>query len=251
MFLLHVRAEPFAQHCYPLDLGCTNDSVFNVSTDMAESFLICSFLLSSIAVFLWSCLHTSLSFDHRVSLTWFVVVSFPGSQLQVNSTYHLDFLGLLDGCLSLYHFSNVLQVFCTWCTYAKSHQDCHCLGKCKRTTRKPRSWFQSVWGGGRGCELRRCFCEPHHSCKLSYLQKEQSKCRGGFPGEGEMAVRINFQGDDDKRSGTAFGVILIRSQSCVLWYIYSIKFDSISTIKLRPLLLLKLKCGAQRRKNRS
>ena len=106
-------------------------------------------------------------------------------------------------------------------------------------------------GGGVGCELRRCFCEPHHSCKLSYLQKEQSKCRGGFPGEGEMAVRINFQGDDDKRSGTAFDVILIRSQSCVLWYIYSIKFDSISTIKLRPLLLLKLKCGAQRRKNRS
>ena len=193
MFLLHVRAEPFAQHCYPLDLGCTNDSVFNVSTDMAESFLICSFLLSSIAVFLWSCLHTSLSFDHRVSLTWFVVVSFPGSQLQVNSTYHLDFLGLLDGCLSLYHFSNVLQVFCTWCTYAKSHQDCHCLGKCKRTTRKPRSWFQSVWGGGGGVNYVAASVNRIIAVSCPTCRRSSPSAEGDFLAKGKWLSGLIFR----------------------------------------------------------
>ena len=43
--------------------------------------------------------------------------------------------------------------------------------------------------------------EACHNCKLSCLQMEQSKCQRGFPSEGEMAVRINFQGDD-KQSGT-------------------------------------------------
>ena len=68
MFLLHVRAELFPQHCHLLALVCTNDSIFSVSTHIAESILICSFLLNSIVVFLWSCLHTSFSFDQEVSV---------------------------------------------------------------------------------------------------------------------------------------------------------------------------------------
>ena len=43
--------------------------------------------------------------------------------------------------------------------------------------------------------------EARHSCKLSYLQMVQSKCRSGFPGDGKMAVGINFK-DVDKWSGT-------------------------------------------------
>ena len=105
MFLLHVRAEPFPQHCHSLDLGCTNDSVLNVSIDMTECILISSSLLSSITVFLWGCLRTSLSLHQEASSTWFVVVSFPGSQVPLHSTYHLHFLGLcgclLDGCLRI------------------------------------------------------------------------------------------------------------------------------------------------------
>ena len=69
MFLLHVREEPFPQLCHSLDLGCSNDSVLSVFTDMTECILISSFLLRNITVLFWSCLHTSLSFDQEVSST--------------------------------------------------------------------------------------------------------------------------------------------------------------------------------------
>ena len=75
----------------------------------------------------------------------------------------------------------------------------------------------------------------------------------------KKAVRMNFQGDD-KRSGTGLtglGITLISNHSCVnssltqLCDIHCIKTDYISASKLRLTLPLKLKCRAQRRKNRS
>ena len=109
IFLLLVRAAPFLQHCHLLSLCCTNGSIFSfyvfrivevrirLKASSWAAFFFIAVLLSSFGA---ACI-CLVTLTMRFSWTWFMVVSFPGSKVHLDSTCHLDFLGLLGGCIRI------------------------------------------------------------------------------------------------------------------------------------------------------